>query len=109
MNPSFLVTYALRISNIFLKLTLTTKNKICLCFGVLWLQFTLTNFFLELEPENVEGRRVVSSERPNVATERNLNAPSEENTLAIAEFDNIDQRMTVDRRVSRSISGICHV
>lgn len=58
----------------------------------------------EMEPENVEGRRVVSSERPNVATERNLNAPSEENTLAIAEFDNIDQRMTVDRRVSRSIS-----
>lgn len=108
MNPSFLVTYALRISDIFLKLTLTTKNKICPCFGVLWLQFTLTNFFLEMEPEDVEGRRVVSSERPNVATERNLNAPSEENTLAIAEFDNIDQRMTVDRRVSRSVSGICH-
>lgn len=57
----------------------------------------------EMEPEDVEGRRVVSSERPNVATERNLNAPSEENTLAIAEFDNIDQRMTVDRRVSRSV------
>lgn len=56
-----------------------------------------------MEPENVEGRRVA-----NVATERNLNAPSEENTLAFAEFDNIDQRMTVDRRVSRSISGICH-
>lgn len=104
MNPSFLVTYALRISDIFLKLTLTTNP----CFGVLWLQFTLTNFFLEMEPEDVEGRRVVSSERPNVATERNLNAPSEENTLAIAEFDNIDQRMTVDRRVSRSVSGICH-
>lgn len=61
-----------------------------------------------MEPGNVEGRRVVSSERPNVATERNLNAPSEENTLAIAEFDNIDQRMTVNRRVSRPISGICH-
>lgn len=61
-----------------------------------------------MEPENVKGRRVVSSERPNVATERNLNATSEENTLAIAEFDNIDQRMTVDRRVSRSVSGICH-
>lgn len=56
-----------------------------------------------MEPENVEGRRVA-----NVATERNLNAPSGENTLAFAEFDNIDQRMTVDRRVSRSISGICH-
>lgn len=53
---------------------------------------------------------MISTESPNsirdVAIEGNSNAPSEDNTLAITEFDNIDQRMTVDRG---SISGICHL
>lgn len=55
----------------------------------------------EIESENIEESQVVSTESPNsirnVAIEGNSNAPSEDNTLAITEFDNIDQRMTVDR------------
>lgn len=55
----------------------------------------------EMESENVEELQVVSTESPHsirdAAIEGNSNAPSEDNTLAITEFDNIDQRMTVDR------------
>lgn len=61
-----------------------------------------------MEPGYVVERQVISSDTLNVAIERPLTAPSEENTLAIAKFDYVDQRINVDRGVSRSKPGICH-